>query len=40
MNGRSVIRMMVISYLTEERHLQALEQALTKAAGELGTSAA
>jgi glutamate/tyrosine decarboxylase-like PLP-dependent enzyme len=30
--GESVLRMMVISYLTEERHLQALEFALTKAA--------
>jgi aromatic-L-amino-acid decarboxylase len=30
--GRSVIRMMVISYLTEERHLQELEQALVRAA--------
>ncbi len=39
-NGRSMIRMMVISYLTEERHLQALEQALARAAGELGSSAA
>lgn len=33
-NGRSVMRMMVISYLTEERHVQALEEALIKAAGE------
>lgn len=31
-NGRSVIRMMVISYLTEERHLAELQQALVKAA--------
>jgi glutamate/tyrosine decarboxylase-like PLP-dependent enzyme len=31
-NGRSVIRMMVISYLTEERHLHALENALAQAA--------
>jgi len=30
--GRSVLRMMVISYLTEERHLQALQEALTRAA--------
>jgi hypothetical protein len=30
-NGRSVLRMMVISYLTEERHLQALEHALLAA---------
>jgi glutamate/tyrosine decarboxylase-like PLP-dependent enzyme len=29
--GRSVLRMMVISYLTEERHLRALEDALTAA---------
>jgi glutamate/tyrosine decarboxylase-like PLP-dependent enzyme len=29
--GRSVIRMMVISYLTAERHLASLEQALVKA---------
>ena len=34
-NGKSVIRMMVISYLTEQRHLQALEIALTKAASQL-----
>jgi aromatic-L-amino-acid/L-tryptophan decarboxylase len=27
-NGRSVLRMMVISYLTEDRHLRALEDAL------------
>ncbi len=31
-NGRSVMRMMVISYLTEERHLAELEDALTAAA--------
>jgi glutamate/tyrosine decarboxylase-like PLP-dependent enzyme len=30
--GQSVLRMMVISYLTEERHLQALENALAGAA--------
>jgi glutamate/tyrosine decarboxylase-like PLP-dependent enzyme len=30
--GRSVLRMMVISYLTEERHLQALQAALRQAA--------
>jgi len=29
--GQSVLRMMVISYLTEERHLQKLETALTNA---------
>ena len=32
-NNQSVIRMMVISYLTDERHLLALEKALTSAAG-------
>ncbi len=31
-NGRSVLRMMVISYLTEERHLHALGNALSNAA--------
>ncbi len=31
-NGRSVLRMMVISYLTEERHLKTLEDALEAAA--------
>jgi glutamate/tyrosine decarboxylase-like PLP-dependent enzyme len=31
-NGRSVLRMMVISYLTEERHLRELGNALTEAA--------
>jgi glutamate/tyrosine decarboxylase-like PLP-dependent enzyme len=31
-NGSSVLRMMVISYLTEERHLRALEDALEVAA--------
>jgi glutamate/tyrosine decarboxylase-like PLP-dependent enzyme len=31
-NGRSVLRMMVISYLTEERHLHALGNALSDAA--------
>ncbi|MFY9560341.1 MAG: pyridoxal-dependent decarboxylase [Terriglobales bacterium] len=30
-NGESVIRVMVVSYLTEERHLQALEEALLAA---------
>jgi len=30
--GESVLRMMVISYLTEEKHLVSLQQALTKAA--------
>lgn len=33
--GESVLRMMVISYLTEERHLQSLESALTIAAKQL-----
>jgi glutamate/tyrosine decarboxylase-like PLP-dependent enzyme len=31
-NGQSVIRVMVISYLTGERHLQALQEALAQAA--------
>ncbi len=31
-NGRSVLRMMVISYLTEERHLESLKAALEAAA--------
>jgi len=31
-NGASVLRMMIISYLTEERHLQDLQIALEKAA--------
>ena len=39
MNGESVIRMMVISYLTEERHLQDLELALTRAARHLSSRA-
>jgi glutamate/tyrosine decarboxylase-like PLP-dependent enzyme len=34
-NGRSVLRMMVISYLTEERHLRELGNALTEAATRL-----
>jgi aromatic-L-amino-acid decarboxylase len=34
-NGSSVLRMMVTSYLTEERHLQALEDALEMAAKSL-----
>jgi len=34
-----VMRMMVISYLTEERHLRSLETALTNAANELITRA-
>jgi len=31
-NGQSVLRMMVISYLTEERHIRALQEALQTAA--------
>jgi len=34
-NGRSVIRMMIISYLTEERHLHDLQQALVAAASKV-----
>jgi len=34
-NGRSVLRMMVISYLTEERHLHDLSHSLTEAASKL-----
>jgi aromatic-L-amino-acid/L-tryptophan decarboxylase len=34
-NGRSVLRMMVISYLTDERHLRELNNALTEAASRL-----
>ncbi|PYX85906.1 MAG: hypothetical protein DMG68_16905 [Acidobacteria bacterium] len=34
-NGRSAIRMMVISYLTEERHLQTLQSALVAATQKL-----
>jgi|SRR5579872_1257585 len=36
--GQSVIRMMVISYLTEERHLAGLESALTAAAKKAATA--
>jgi glutamate/tyrosine decarboxylase-like PLP-dependent enzyme len=36
-NGESVIRVMVVSYLTEERHLQALQAALIFSAGAAGT---
>ena len=32
-NGESVIRVMVVSYLTEERHLEALQEAMVEAAG-------
>ena len=35
--GQSVLRMMVISYLTEERHLLGLETALTKASNKLSS---
>ena len=34
-NGRSVLRMMVISYLTTEKHLDELWAALTAAASEV-----
>jgi glutamate/tyrosine decarboxylase-like PLP-dependent enzyme len=34
--GRSVLRMMVISYLTEERHLRGLQEALEAAATSVG----
>jgi aromatic-L-amino-acid decarboxylase len=34
-NGNSVLRMMVISYLTEERHLRELENVLTEAASKV-----
>jgi aromatic-L-amino-acid/L-tryptophan decarboxylase len=37
--GQSVLRMMVISYLTEARHLRGLENALTKAANDLSLQA-
>lgn len=36
-NGRSAIRMMIISYLTEETHVRGLENALTEAAVALST---
>lgn len=35
-NGQSVIRIMIISYLTEERHLDALKAALSSAAKKIG----
>jgi len=35
--GKSVLRMMVISYLTEERHLRDLERALEGARSRLST---
>jgi len=37
-NGSSVLRMMVISYLTEERHLRALEDALERSAKALAAT--
>jgi glutamate/tyrosine decarboxylase-like PLP-dependent enzyme len=37
-NGRWVMRMMVISYLTEERHLEQLKMALTRAHGLMASS--
>jgi glutamate/tyrosine decarboxylase-like PLP-dependent enzyme len=36
-NGTSVIRVMIISYLTEQRHMQALQSALTAAAERLAS---
>jgi glutamate/tyrosine decarboxylase-like PLP-dependent enzyme len=39
-NGRSAMRMMVISYLTEERHLRELETALERAAKRLSKETA
>ena len=39
-NGRSVIRMMIISYLTTEKHLAGLQQALVAAAKKLTAGAA
>lgn len=39
-NGRSVIRLMVISYLTEQRHLDALWEALAAAAKHAGDNRA
>jgi aromatic-L-amino-acid decarboxylase len=36
-NGESVIRVMVTSYLTESRHLRGLQEALMQAAGKLST---
>jgi hypothetical protein len=37
-SGRSVLRMMVISYLTEERHLRELSNALTESASKLAST--
>jgi len=39
-NGQSVLRMMVISYLTEERHLVGLQDALTEAISKVEVRAA
>ena len=38
-NGRGALRMMVISYLTQERHLLALQDALSKAAIDVSSPA-
>jgi len=38
-NGESVIRVMIVSYLTEERHLRALQEAMVAAARSLQLSA-
>jgi glutamate/tyrosine decarboxylase-like PLP-dependent enzyme len=38
-NGESVIRLMVVSYLTEERHIRALQEAMVAAATGLQVSA-
>jgi predicted DNA-binding ribbon-helix-helix protein len=37
-NGESVIRVMVVSYLTEERHIRALQEAMVAAAANLRRS--
>jgi aromatic-L-amino-acid decarboxylase len=37
-NGRSVLRMMVISYLTEEGHIRELSEALSKSATSLAAA--
>ena len=39
-NGRSVLRMMVISYLTDERHLESLQRALLDAVKHTGSKGA
>ncbi len=38
-NGESVIRVMVVSYLTEERHITALQEAMVAAAADIQLSA-